>query len=272
MHGTVDGFTHGLLTPFAAYLMASLGGALGLRCVARAVHDGRRTNAGRRRRTGWLALGAAAVATGVWSTHFIAMTGFSVREASIGYDPVPAYAGLGVAFVMVGIGVLIVGHRGPTAMALVTGGTLTGLGVASLHYLAMAGMRLHGQLQYDIPTVALSVVIAVVAATVALRAAVSLRGIPAFLGAGLTMGLAVSGMHYTGMAAVGVHLHEAADRSGGQTPALLLAPAITGPMVLLVLAGALLMLDPRLLTGRPEAPDPARPGIPRPAPGASQRR
>ncbi|GAA1509216.1 MHYT domain-containing protein [Streptomyces albidochromogenes] len=264
--GTVDGFSYGLVTPVAAYLMACLGGALGLRCTARAL-----TNERRGRRAGWLSLAAAAIGTGIWTMHFVAMTGFAVKETAIGYDATLTYASLGVAVVMVGIGVFIVGHRGVTPMALVTGGTITGLGIATMHYLGMAGMRLRGQLQYDTLTVALSVVIAVVAATLALWAAVSVRGFLPILGASLVMGLAVSGMHYTGMAALSVHLHEPAS-GGGESPAPVLAPMLIGPVILVIVAGVVTLFDPRLAGGRPRRRGRAPAGIPRPAAEASWRR
>ncbi|MEU2153549.1 MHYT domain-containing protein [Streptomyces sp. NPDC019396] len=240
MQGTVDGFSHGLLTPVAAFLMACAGGALGLRCTAWAVCTSRSCGARGALRWWWLMLGAAAIGTGIWTMHFIAMTGFTVAEAPIGYDRPTTWASLGVAVVMTGTGIVIVGHRGATALALVTGGTITGLGIASAHYLGMAGMRLHGRLAYDTATIALSVVIAVVAATAALWAAVSVRGLLPSLGAGLVMGLAVSGMHYTGMAGVRVHVHGAAPAGvAGDSPATLLAPLLVGPLFFLVLAGAL---------------------------------
>lgn len=246
MQGTVDGFSYGLVTPVAAYVMACLGGALGLRCTIRSVQNRRSF------KPGWLALGATAIGSGIWTMHFVAMMGFTVAGAPIGYDRPTTFASLAVAIVMVGIGIFIVGYRGASPMALVTGGTITGLGVASMHYLGMAGMRLQGRLEYDTPTVALSVVIAVVAATSALWAAVSIHGFMASLGASLVMGVAVSGMHYTGMAAVSVHLHGAADSAGrGSSPAALLAPMLTGPVVFLLLAGVVVMFDPLLVMGEP---------------------
>ncbi|MGX1883977.1 MHYT domain-containing protein [Streptomyces sp. NPDC055287] len=266
MQGTVDGFSYGLVTPVVAYLMACLGGALGLRCTARALmHE-------HSRKTGWLALGATAIGSGIWTMHFIAMMGFAVEETPVGYDTTLTYASLGVAILMVGIGVFIVGHHGVTPMALVTGGTITGLGIASMHYLGMAGMRLRGQLQYDTLTVALSVVIAVVAATVALWAAVSVRGFLPSVGASLVMGVAVSGMHYTGMAALSVHLHGSAGSAGGGPSTLVLAPMLIGPVIFLVLAGVVVMFDPLLITSRADRQRPAGPGVPRPAAEASRRR
>lgn len=266
MQGTVDGFSYGLVTPVVAYLMACLGGALGLRCIARSVLSEHGW------KSGWLALGATAISSGIWTMHFIAMMGFAVKETPISYDATLTYASLGVAVVMVGIGVFIVGHRGVGPMALVTGGTITGLGVASMHYLGMAGMRLRGQLQYDTLTVALSVMVAVLAATAALWAAVSVRGFLPSLGAGLVMGVAVSGMHYTGMAALSVHLHGPASAAGGGSSTLLLAPMLIGPVIFLFLAGVVVLFDPLLVAGRPDWRRPAGSGIPRPAPGTSRRR
>ncbi|MFD9220788.1 MHYT domain-containing protein [Streptomyces sp. NPDC060064] len=262
MQGTVDGFSYGLVTPVAAYFMACLGGALGLRCTTRSVRNRRSF------KPGWLALGATAIGSGIWTMHFVAMMGFTVAEAPIGYDKPTTFASLAVAIVMVGIGIFIVGYRGAGPMALVTGGTITGLGVASMHYLGMAGMRLQGRLEYDTLTVSLSVVIAVVAATSALWAAVSIHGFMASLGASLVMGVAVSGMHYTGMAAVSVHLHGPAGPTGQSgSPATLLAPLLIGPAVFLLLAAVVVMFDPLLVMGephrlRPEAGQAVRPGVP----------
>ncbi|CAM5693082.1 MHYT domain-containing protein OS=Streptomyces alboniger OX=132473 GN=CP975_08375 PE=4 SV=1 [Streptomyces alboniger] len=100
-----------------------------------------------------------------------------------------------------------------------TGGTVTGLGIATMHYLGMAGMHLDGKLEYDTLTVAVSVVIAVVAATAALWSAGQVRGFLWSVGAGLIMGLAVTGMHYTGMAAFEVHVRGTAEPPPGGSPA-----------------------------------------------------
>ncbi|MER8045066.1 MHYT domain-containing protein [Streptomyces sp. NPDC094032] len=262
MQGMVDGFSYGLVTPVAAFLMACLGGALGLRCTTRSLrHDDTF-------KAGWLALGATSIGTGIWTMHFIAMMGFSVQQAPISYDRPITFASLGVAIVMVGIGIFIVGYRGATALTLVTGGTITGLGVATMHYLGMAGMRMHGQITYDTPTVALSVVIAVVAATVSLWAAVSIHGFFASLGASLVMGLAVSGMHYTAMAAVDVELHGTPAPGTGDTATSLLLPMLIGPAVFLLLAAVVVMFDPLLVMGEPDWQKPtARGGYRHGAPG-----
>ncbi|WP_432077559.1 MHYT domain-containing protein [Streptomyces sp. YPW6] len=266
MQGTVDGFTYGLVTPVAAFLMAALGAALGLRCTTRSLH------ATRSCRVGWLALGSLSIGSGVWTMHFVAMTGFTVQETPISYDKPLTFAGLAVAVVMTGIGIFIVGYRGATRMALITGGTITGLGIASMHYLGMAGMRMAARFAYDIPLVVLSVLIAGCAATAALWAAVTLRGALSGLGASILMAVAVTGMHYTGMAALDVHLHLPATLSSdlsavlpGDRPAEMIGPMLVGPGCFLLLAAVVLLFDPRAVAGGP-GPDlrlRGRPGDPR---------
>ncbi|MFD0022125.1 MHYT domain-containing protein [Streptomyces sp. NPDC058382] len=261
MQGTIDEFSYGAVTPVAAFLMACLGAALGLRCTTRSLRTERSFKAG------WLALGATSIGSGIWTMHFIAMMGFSVAEAPVGYDRPVTFASLAVAIVMVGVGIFLVGYRGATRMALVTGGMITGLGVATMHYLGMAGMRLDGQFEYDTITVTLSVVVAVVASTAALWAAVSIHGFLSSLGAAVVMGVAVSGMHYTGMAALRVHLHPAAvtATTPGDTPTGLLVPLLLGPACFLLLAGVVVMFDPLVVMGTPDWNDPAAvraPGIP----------
>jgi NO-binding membrane sensor protein with MHYT domain len=257
MQGTIDGFTYGLVTPLVAYLMACLGGALGLRCTTRTLLVARSW------RPGWLALASAAIGSGIWTMHFIAMMGFTVTGAPIHYDRPTTFASLGLAIVMVGIGIFIVGYQGPRGTALFTGGTITGLGIASMHYLGMAGMRFNGELEYNTLTVAASVVIAMAAATAALWAAGRARGFLWSVGASLVMGLAVSGMHYTGMAAVSVHLHSGTGPSAGDSPAALLAPMLIGPLAFLCLAGVVVVFDPLMVAGRTHrTPAGHRPGVP----------
>ncbi|WLW57879.1 MHYT domain-containing protein [Streptomyces sp. YU58] len=244
MEGTVDGFRYGVVTPVAAYLMACLGGALGLRCIVRTLLDTQSWKAG------WLALGAASIGCGIWTMHFIAMIGFQVEETRVRYDASLTVLSLAVAIAVVGIGVFIVGYRGASKTTLILAGVITGLGVAAMHYLGMAAMHLNGEINYAPAVVALSVLIAIVAATAALWAAVTIRGFLTSLGASLIMGVAVSGMHYTAMAAVSVHVHnEGGGTWAGDSPTSLLLPMLLGPIIFLVLAGVVVMFDPLLVLG-----------------------
>ena len=102
-----------------------------------------------------------------------------------------------------------------------------------------------------------------VAATAALWAAGQVRGFLWSVGASLVMGLAVTGMHYTGMAALSVHLHSTAAPVSGDSPASLLAPMMIGPLAFLLLAGVVVMFDPLMVMGKPVwSPAENKPGVP----------
>ena len=153
-----------------------------------------------------------------------------------------------IAVVVVGIGLLIVGFARQTWRNLILAGTFTGIGVAAMHYTGMEAMRLPARMSYTPQLFAVSVVIAIVAATAALWAALRLHGTRATLGAAVIMGVAVSGMHYTGMAAM--HMYPARDTSGmlmsggGATAATFLMPLVVGISVVAFILTATLALSP----------------------------
>jgi hypothetical protein len=116
-------------------------------------------------------------------------------------------------------------------------------------------------LVYNTTTVCESVGIAVFAATAALWCAVSVKGAFVGFGASLIMGVAVTAMHYTGMAALSVEIqsHVPETAVAGSAPAAMLAPLLIGPVVFLFLAGVVVALDPpgAMTAVVPEpAPDP----------------
>jgi C4-dicarboxylate-specific signal transduction histidine kinase len=83
-----------------------------------------------------------------------------------------------------------------------------GLGIAAMHYTGMAAMRGHAELSYDLLFVALSLVIAIGASTVALWLAFRTTDLGQKLVAAVVMGLAISGMHYTAMRAAIFTAHD----------------------------------------------------------------
>jgi NO-binding membrane sensor protein with MHYT domain len=197
---TVHNFSYGLVNPALGYAMSCVGSFLGLRCVTLArAYDGFA-------RARWLALAAVSIgATGIWAMHFIAMLGFTIPGQQIGYNVPMTVASMLVAVAVVGAGLFIVGFGHGGWWRLVAGGVIVGVGVAAMHYLGMAAMSMMDSMSYDVPLLVLSVVIAIVAGTAALWAGTRVRGLGATVGAALIMGVAVSGMHYTGMAALRIH-------------------------------------------------------------------
>ncbi|MFI6335150.1 MHYT domain-containing protein [Streptomyces sp. NPDC050535] len=236
--GHLDHAAFGWLTPVLSYAMACIGAALGLRCTVRAL------GATGRSRRNWLLTAASAIGTGIWTMHFVAMLGFSVSGTEMRYDVPLTIVSLLVAMVVVGAGVFAVGYGRDRGRALVLGGLTTGLGVASMHYLGMAALRLHGDVHYDPALVGLSVVIAVVAATAALWAALNIQAPVAVALASLVMGAAVSSMHYTGMIAVSVRVSPSGDALPGATAMQFIFPLAVGLGSYLFLTSAFVALSP----------------------------
>ena len=241
----VQNFSYGLVNPVLGFLMSCLGAFIGLRCLTRA-----RAYTGRTRAL-WLSLAAIAIgATGVWAMHFIAMLGFTIPGETIRYNVALTIASMLVAVAVVAIGLFIVGFSNNQSLArLLTGGVIVGLGVASMHYLGMEAMEIPAMMSYNIPLVLLSVLIAIAAGTAALYAGLKVRGVGATLGASLLMGVAVSGMHYTGMAAMKVTassagVYAATSDAGGATASSFLLPLVLGIAVFTFMATIVIMLAP----------------------------
>ncbi|MFD5430722.1 MHYT domain-containing protein [Kitasatospora sp. NPDC127067] len=236
--GTLNHLSLGWLTPALSYLMACTGAALGLRCTLRGL-----AASGPARRN-WLITAAAAIGSGIWTMHFVAMFGFTVDGTELRYNVPLTVLSLVVAVLVTGLGLTVVCYGRHRGLSLLSGGVTTGLGVAAMHYLGMAALRMHGGLHYDAGTVALSVLIAVGAATAALWAAVTIRNVYTAAAAAMAMGLAVSCMHYTGMAAVHVRLEPTRTVLGGVSPMEFVFPLAVGLGSFLFLASAFVALSP----------------------------
>jgi NO-binding membrane sensor protein with MHYT domain len=237
---TVHNFSYGLLTPALAYLMSFVGGFLALRCTSRA-----RASTGKARR-GWLLVAAISLGvTGIWVMHFIAMLGFSVPGDTIHYNVLITLGSMLCAVAFVSFGLMIAGFGPETDWAILAAGTVTGFGVAAMHYTGMAAMEGPFRMSYSPVLFTLSVVIAVVACTAGLWAARRLSKIWSTLGAAAILGVAVSGMHYTGMAAM--HVFRANGNSmgmGGASASAFLLPLIIGVSVLTFVLTATIALSP----------------------------
>lgn len=147
-----------------------------------------------------LFMAAFAMGGGIWSMHFVAMLAFNLPVA-VNYDVLITLISLLVAIFMTGVALFTVNYRRMTFAKLVAGGVFMGTGIVSMHYIGMAAMLVQARISYDVPWVAASVAIAIVVSTAALWLAFNLRIAWHKLGSALVMGGAISGMHFTGMAA-----------------------------------------------------------------------
>lgn len=156
----------------------------------------------------WLAGGALCMGSGIWTTHFVGMSAYTMpygmsMSFSLGLTVlswVPAVLASALAL-------FVIAQKEVRNISLAASAIIMGAGIASMHYGGMAAMRITPSIQYDNLWLTISIVIAVVASGAALIITRQVRNVPAQhavwvkTGAALIMGLAICGMHYSGMEA-----------------------------------------------------------------------
>ena len=154
----------------------------------------------------WIAIGGGALGTGIWAMHFVGMIAFSLPCSST-YDPSITALSMIPGVLASTLAIAMISRRSLSHRQLLIGGLLLGVGIGAMHYMGMAAYRMDGFIRYDLTLFVVSIVVAVALATLALwikfrLGASRLHGKRLALPlSALTMGLAISGMHYTAMAA-----------------------------------------------------------------------
>lgn len=153
----------------------------------------------------WMGGGALAMGYGVWSMHFIGMLALEL-PLELGYDLGLTLWSLLVAILSCGFALWLVSQPSLPALQLLLGALIMGAGISAMHYSGMAALKMQPGIDYDPTLFGLSLVIAVGASAAALSIAFRLRKQTPYVrlirgGASVVMGLAIVGMHYTGMAA-----------------------------------------------------------------------
>lgn len=169
---------------------------------------------------------------GVWSMHFIGTLAWRL-PVTVNYSLDTTLLSLAAAVAAATWGLGIVAANPHSKPRLVLAGAILGMGVSVMHYLGMYSMEFDGFFLWNLPMVALSCLIAFVAATAGLWLAFSASSNHARLLAAALMGGAVGAMHYTGMAAANV----VCTTPSAETPLQVLTSAgtITQLPVLLVM-------------------------------------
>lgn len=176
----------------AAYVALSISGRIA------AAHTGRS-------RWAWISAGAIVMGGGIWAMHFIGMLAFSL-PCGTGYSLLGTLASVIPGILASGVALSVIGRRRePSLIQLVIGAVLMGAGIGAMHYSGMAAMEPRALLRYDPSWVAISVVVAVTLAFIALsirfRFARGASSVSATLAAAAVMGCGVACMHYTAMRA-----------------------------------------------------------------------
>jgi PAS domain S-box-containing protein len=166
---------------------------------------GRVTAAGGWTRAVWLLGGAGAMGTGIWSMHYIGMLAF-ILPIPVAYHWPTVLLSLFAAILASVVALGVVSRQRMGWFRALAGSVLMGAGIASMHYIGMAAMRLPAICQFKPFLVVLSVVFAVLISLAALWITFHFRDEKAEigwekLGGAVVMGAAIPVMHYTGMAA-----------------------------------------------------------------------
>src|ERR1700676_2780152 len=178
---------------------------------------GRVTASRGRIRLAWLGGGAIAMGIGIWQMHLKGMLAFRLPVPAEYHWPTMLLALL-VAILASAVALYIASRERMSFAEALTGSMFMGAGIAGLHYLLMAAMRVPAVCRYSPILVVCSILLAILFSLIALLLAFDLRGetrwsIPRRAGSAVVMGAAVSAMHYTGMAAAGFILGSPPDLS-----------------------------------------------------------
>jgi len=155
----------------------------------------------------WMIGGALAMGTGIWSMHFVGMLALQL-PVELGYDLTLTACSLLIAVLSSGFALWLVSQPSLPFLQLALGALIMGTGIASMHYTGMAALRMTPGIDYDPSLFMASLLIAVGASAAALWTAFRLRRQTPYVRqirglAAVLMGIAIVGMHYTGMAAAG---------------------------------------------------------------------
>lgn len=155
----------------------------------------------------WLGAGAAVLGFGIWCMHFVGMLAM-VLPIPVAYDLATTLLSVVPAVLVAAFIIRYLSQNSFSLLRILLAGTVMGAGIGTMHYVGMMGMRLQASMYYSPLMFALSLVVAVVLAVLCLfvglvqvqgeRVATGIRKVVSVM----TMGAAITGMHYTAMSAV----------------------------------------------------------------------
>jgi two-component system sensor histidine kinase/response regulator len=238
--------TYDLWLVALSYVVAALAAYVALTLASRVTASQGRTA------TYWLIGGAVSMGTGIWSMHFIGMLAFRL-PVPMSYDTEVTLLSLLIAVLVSGFALFTINRSRLSIRRLLISGVLMGAGIAAMHYTGMAAMPMSPPIRWDPLLFATSIAIAMAASVVALWIAFNLRSETLAnvtlmrAGAALVMGIAITGMHYTGMAAANFAPDSICLGNPQQVSNLWMATTIGGCTVLFLAATMLIsVFDSRL--------------------------
>jgi diguanylate cyclase (GGDEF)-like protein len=154
----------------------------------------------------WWGAGSCALGFGIWSMHFVGMLSFNL-PISLAYDLPITLTSLLIAILASTFALYRMNQDEVSSFDLILSSILIGVSIAGMHYTGMAALKMSPPIQYDWPIVIFSIFIAILASFIALwitfklqrTSNVNVRVLKFY--AAILLGLAIAGMHFTGMSA-----------------------------------------------------------------------
>lgn len=182
-----------------SYFMACLASYVALDIAGRIRTSGEASGS----QIGMLLGGAVAMGSGIWTMHFIGMLAF-VMPMPMSFDTLTTIVSMVFAIIASAFAFYLIKDDRAKGLPMIIGGIFLGLGIVTMHYIGMSAM-LNMSIRYYPGLFILSIIIAIVTSEVALWLMIKSTEITGRfhnimkIGSSLVMGLAICGMHYTGM-------------------------------------------------------------------------
>ncbi|MCO5730409.1 bifunctional diguanylate cyclase/phosphodiesterase [Rhizobium sp. SSA_523] len=220
----------------AAAILCVLGSYLTMRLFARALH------AQAMERLVWTGLAGFVGGCAIWTTHFIAMLGYTGAGAAA-YEPGRTLLSLLIAIGASTAGLAIAAVAGRSLLAE-AGGAVLGLGISAMHYTGMAAYRISGSIVWDERYVVASVLLGGIFGAIAVNRIVHPLTRFCKYGGALALIFGIVLTHFTGMTGVRAVLLPVAEPVAGMLSSAILGLSVLTVMVMLLgLAASTYLLD-----------------------------
>jgi diguanylate cyclase (GGDEF)-like protein len=185
-------------------------------------------------RLGWLFLTGVCTASGIWATHFVAMLAYEAGVQTA-YDPVLTAGSLFVAIVATTLGYFVCAQGSRIEIAV--GGCIVGIGIGLMHFTGMRALLVPGVLTWNASLVIASLLIGAALASASTTLFHRWQDLRAIAGSAGLLTLGICGLHFTAMGAVSIEPDPTILVSGYTADAPILALAIAGLTVIVMVAG-----------------------------------
>ena len=198
----------------------------------------------------WLLSGAVAMGSGIWSMHFVGMLAFSL-PIRLGYAFDYTALSWLIAVATSWLALKIAQQPELTRQLLTIGSLFMGAGISGMHYTGMYAMHMSPPITYSQTLLSLSILIAVAASIATLLILFRLRtqhikqAWMSKIVAAAVMSVAITGMHYTAMAAAEFSPDSICGAAAVAQPELLAVTIALGVVSLLLATIIVSVLDAR---------------------------